>query len=50
MSIDMKAKIRLIEPAHAIYSFRQYGPCFGRGIDFKISDKCNENSFSCLDL
>ena len=41
--------IRCSEESEAIYCSPAYGPCFGND-DIKISDKCNKNKESLVDL
>jgi hypothetical protein len=47
--INKPLLIRCSEESEAIYCSGAYGPCFGND-DIKISDKCNKNQESLVDL
>ena len=46
LQVDLKQKMKLTQPQHAIYCNTNYGPTFGGGNDIRIYDKCNANNDS----
>jgi len=40
-SLDLLQVMTLIQPSKAIVCKPEYGPIFGGGSDFRITDKCN---------